>query len=133
MRPSRQAGRFTSGSVWNARCARLSGVRAGVGPLGMPKEMCPDRLGSRPSLRRQAIRPSLSLWRRSKLMKKLTRVALLVPALALVAVFATRASASLPTSAHTHATANAALDPDPADCPFCGGSASVHVERMNEL
>lgn len=66
-------------------------------------------------------------------MKKLTRAALLVPALALVAVFATRASASLPVNAHHHVTANAGLDPDPADCPFCGGNASVHVERMNEL
>jgi hypothetical protein len=66
-------------------------------------------------------------------MKKLTRAALLVPALALVAVFATRASASLPADAHHHATTGAGLDPDPADCPFCGGNASLHVQRMDEL
>lgn len=66
-------------------------------------------------------------------MKKLTRAALLVPALALVAVFATRASASLPATAHHHAAVSASLDPDPNDCPFCGGNASVHVQRMDEL
>ena len=66
-------------------------------------------------------------------MKKLTRAALLVPALALVAVFATRASATLPAKAHEHGTASSALDPDPADCAFCGGNASLHVERMNDL
>ena len=66
-------------------------------------------------------------------MTRLTRAALFVPALALLALFATRASASLPTSTHDHATASAGLDPDPADCPFCGGNASLHVQRMDEL
>jgi hypothetical protein len=66
-------------------------------------------------------------------MTRLTRAALFVPALALLALFATRASASLPTTAaHDHATATG-LDPDPADCPFCGGNASLHVQRMDEL
>jgi hypothetical protein len=66
-------------------------------------------------------------------MTRLTRAALFVPALALLAVFATRASASLPTTAHHYATASAGLDPDPTDCPFCGGNASLHVQRMDEL
>src|SRR4051812_5662870 len=126
-----RARRFTPRSVGNGRCARLSGVRARVGPLGKSKEVRESGLGRLPSLRRQQIRPNLSPWRRSKLMKKLTRAALLVPALALVAVFATRASASLPVDAPDQV--NAGLDPDPADCPFCGGNASLHVQRMDEL
>ena len=66
-------------------------------------------------------------------MKRLTRAPFLVPALALVALFGTRASASLPTTTHAHVVPAANLDPDPADCPFCGGNASLHVQRMDEL
>lgn len=46
------------------------------------------------------------------------------------------ATASLgfsPGTAHEHGAAPCVSDPDPADCPFCGGNPVVHVRRLNEL
>jgi hypothetical protein len=66
-------------------------------------------------------------------MTRPARTSLLVPALALLALFGTRASASLPAAQYHHDAATAVLDPDPADCPFCGGNAGLHVKRMVDL
>ena len=66
-------------------------------------------------------------------MIRLIRAPYLVPALAVLALFGTRASASF--SGHTQGepSITASTDPDPADCPFCGGNASLHVQRIDGL
>lgn len=64
------------------------------------------------------------------------KIALKFPALALVVALAATASATLstPTYHHHHdAATSVASDPDPADCPFCGGNPAVHVRRLQDL
>jgi len=62
--------------------------------------------------------------------------ALRISALALVVALAATASASLQlpraSAAHDHTTCTVG-DPDPSDCPFCGGSPTLHVRAMSDV
>jgi hypothetical protein len=64
------------------------------------------------------------------------KIALRTSALALVVALAATASATLQLpraqAAHDHATC-AVSDPDPSDCPFCGGNPTLHVRRMTDV
>ena len=68
-------------------------------------------------------------------MKKYTVATLL----AAVAGFAVLTQAT-PEFSYTHRDPNLAVsqgvvvsDPDPADCPFCGGDPALHIRRMVEV
>ena len=34
---------------------------------------------------------------------------------------------------YTHRAQTVVEDPDPADCPFCGGNPGLHIRRMLEV
>ncbi len=62
-------------------------------------------------------------------MKKYTAATLL----AAVAGFAVLTQAT-PEFGYQHRAPGAVVsDPDPADCPFCGGDPALHIRRMVEL
>lgn len=56
--------------------------------------------------------------------------------IALALVLATSAAQSLTQPGHRHHDAGCTPtlgDPDPADCPFCGGNPQVHIKKMFEM
>jgi hypothetical protein len=58
-----------------------------------------------------------------------------IPAFALITLAgasAPRTSTPAPLSVETPMTI-AVDDPEPLDCPFCGGNPTVHVKRMFEI
>ena len=65
------------------------------------------------------------------------KTALKLSGLALVLALGTAAAASRFEPRYHGACADACTptvgDPDPADCPFCGGNPQLHVQRMFEL
>ncbi|MBL8857204.1 MAG: hypothetical protein JNL28_01690 [Planctomycetes bacterium] len=59
------------------------------------------------------------------------KIALRITALSLLVALATTASARLTIPAATPCQASATVsDPDPADCPFCGGNPALHVRLL---
>lgn len=61
------------------------------------------------------------------------KTTLALSALALLAVLGTGASADLSVTQPGHQVTSSVSDPDPADCPFCGGNPTLHVGRMFDL
>ena len=61
------------------------------------------------------------------------KTAIMLTGLALVLALGTAAAASnLQPRCHDACTPTVG-DPDPADCPFCGGNPQLHIQRMFEL
>ena len=61
------------------------------------------------------------------------KIALRITALSLFVALAATASARLPIPAAHPCQANATAtvsDPDPADCPFCGGNPALHIRLL---
>ena len=57
-------------------------------------------------------------------------------ALAFFVTLGVRASAASPSAPLAHAgnaLTTATDDPVPVECPFCGGDATLHVRRMNNI
>lgn len=62
------------------------------------------------------------------------KIALTTSACALVLALAATATTAFSTPLFKHHDATSAVsDPDPADCPFCGGNPAVHVQRLRSL
>ncbi len=66
------------------------------------------------------------------------KTAIKLTGLALVLALGTAAAASnLQPRCHDACSPTACTqtvgDPDPADCPFCGGNPQLHIQRMFEL
>ncbi len=54
--------------------------------------------------------------------------------LALLVTLGMRAAAAAPAPILSHqCNAVATDDPVPVECPFCGGDATLHVRRMNDI
>ncbi len=54
--------------------------------------------------------------------------------LALLVTLGMRAAAAAPAPILSHhCSALATDDPVPVECPFCGGDATLHVRRMNDI
>jgi hypothetical protein len=61
----------------------------------------------------------------------MTALGLPAAALALVLATTTLGPASAPAAGHEHAACTPTVsDPDPTDCPFCGGNPSVHIRAL---
>lgn len=59
------------------------------------------------------------------------KIAIRITALTLFVALAATASARLPVpSAHPCPSSATVSDPDPADCPFCGGNPALHVRLL---
>ena len=62
------------------------------------------------------------------------KFAIRLSALALLVALCATATSALDTARleHRHGAVTVS-DPDPADCPFCGGNPAVHIRRMTDL
>jgi len=59
--------------------------------------------------------------------------ALVAPALALITLVGASAPQSLPAAVASQPVEAASFDPDPADCPFCGGNPTLHIQRLFQI
>jgi hypothetical protein len=61
------------------------------------------------------------------------RTALLLTAFALSSLVAVKVAHGLPSARPEAAMTVMVDDPDPADCPFCGGDPALHVKRIFQI